>query len=62
MISTMVGVGFGNVCGKGIDRLHLLIDTALSGFHGLSVHKTTDGDVLVTPGNDFSGSISMLPT
>jgi hypothetical protein len=44
-----------NVCGKVIDRLHVVSEV---GTHGLLLSKTSAGDVLVTPGTDFSGSLA----
>jgi hypothetical protein len=48
--------------GKVIDRLHVVSDASSTGsVHGLSVSKTAAGDVLVSPGTDFHGSLA-LPT
>jgi len=50
-----------NTCGKVIDRLHVVSDASSTGsIHGLSVSQTAAGEVLVSPGTDFHGSL-MLP-
>ena len=49
-------------CGEVIDRLHVVSDASSTGsVHGLSVSKNAAGDVLVSPGTDFHGSLA-LPT
>jgi hypothetical protein len=45
--------------GKVIDRLHVVSDASSTGsVHGLSVSKNAAGDVLVSPGTDFQGSLA----
>ncbi len=52
-----------NACGKVINTLHVVSDaSSTGGVHGLSLSKTTAGDVLVSPGTDFSGSIGLQTT
>jgi hypothetical protein len=48
-------------CGKVIDRLHVVSDASGS-VHGLSVSKTAAGDLLVSPGADFHGSLVLQST
>jgi hypothetical protein len=49
-----------NACGKVIDRLQVVSDaSSTGGVHGLSVSKTAAGDVLVSPGADFHGSLAL---
>jgi hypothetical protein len=50
-----------NACGNVIERLHVVSDTLGVGIHGLSVSRTSAGDVLVSPGTDFSG-VLVAPT
>ena len=45
----------GKVCS--LDKFHIVSDASSTGsVHGLSVSKSMAGDVLVSPGTDFSGS------
>jgi hypothetical protein len=48
-----------NGCGQVIDRFHIVSDAPITsgGVDGLSVSKTAGGDVLVSPGTDFKGSL-----
>jgi hypothetical protein len=48
-------------CGKVLDTLRVESDTSSGSVHGLSVSKTAAGDLLVSPGTDFHGSLG-LPT
>jgi probable HAF family extracellular repeat protein len=51
-----------NSHGKVVDRLHVVSDATSTGsIHGLSVSKHAAGDVVVSPGTDFHGSLA-LPT
>jgi hypothetical protein len=50
-----------NAGGKVIETLHVVSDALGSGIHGLSLSKTSAGDVLVRPGTDFGGSL-VAPT
>jgi hypothetical protein len=50
-----------NAGGKVIDTLRVASDALGSGIHGLAVSKTSAGDVLVSPGADFSGML-VAPT
>lgn len=46
--------------GRVLDQFHVISDAASTGgVHGLTVSKTAAGDVLVSPGTDFSGSIAL---
>jgi hypothetical protein len=47
-------------CSKVIDRLHVVSDASGS-VHGLLVSKTAAGDLLISPGTDFYGSL-VLPS
>ena len=44
-----------------LDTLRVESDTSSGSVHGLSVSKTAAGDLLVSPGTDFHGSLG-LPT
>jgi hypothetical protein len=49
-----------NACGQVIDKFHILSDASSTGdVHGLSVSKSAAGDVLVSPGADFKGSLAL---
>jgi hypothetical protein len=51
-----------NVFGQVVDKVHIVSDALSTGdVHGLSVSKSSAGDVLVSPGTDFKGSLA-LPT
>lgn len=50
-----------NAYGSIVDKLHVVSDAFDSSAHGLSVSKTSAGDLLVTPGTDFCGSL-VTPT
>ncbi len=50
-----------DACGQVIDRIHIISDASSTGdVHGLSVSRSAAGDVLVTPGTDFKGSLAPL--
>jgi hypothetical protein len=49
-----------NSSGQVIDRVHIVSDSpSTGGVNGLSVSKTAAGDVLVSPGTDFKGALSL---
>jgi hypothetical protein len=51
-----------NAYGQVVDRFHIISDASSTGdVHGLSVSKSAAGDVLVSPGTGFSGSL-VVPT
>ena len=50
-----------NVHGSVVDKLHVVSDAFDSSVHGLSVSKTSAGDLLVTRETDFCGSL-VTPT
>jgi hypothetical protein len=52
-----------NGCGKVLDTLHIISDASSTGsIHGLTVSKTIAGDVLVSPGTAFDGSLTAPTT
>jgi hypothetical protein len=52
-----------NAYGQAIDKLRVVSDAMpASGINGLSVSKNAAGDVLVSPGSDFHGSLALPMT